>query len=80
MLVAALSAFYARWSVKDVRKANHISQLNALLAFRAHYLELMTQNGRIAEQLKGMQGSERAFEAFDSKLREVNREIDCRPL
>lgn len=80
VLVAALSALYARWSVKEARKANDIGRLNALLAFRAHYLELMAQNGRIAEQLKGMQGAEKAFEAYaelDSKLREVNREINC---
>ena len=80
VLVAAPSALYARWSVKEARKANDIGRLNALLAFRAHYLELMAQNGRIAEQLKGMQGAEKAFEAyaeFDSKLREVNREINC---
>lgn len=38
----------------------------------------MAQKGQIAEQLKGMQGAERAYEAyaeFDSRLREVNREI-----
>lgn len=79
VLVAGLAALYARWSVKEAKKANDIGRLNALLAIRAHYLELMAQKGRIAEQLKGMKGAEKAYEAYaglDSKLREVNKAID----
>ena len=79
LLAAALSALYARWSAAEARKANDIGRLNALLAFRAHYLELMAQKGRVAEQLKSMKGAEMAYEAYaelDSKLGEVNKEID----
>ena len=78
-LVAGLSALYARWSASEAKKANDISRLNALLTIRAHYLELMSQKGRIAEQLKGMKGAEKAYEAYanlDLKLREVNKAID----
>lgn len=79
VLIAASSALYARWSAKEARKSNDIGRLNALLAFRAHYLELMAHKARIAEQLKGMSGGEKAYKAYaelDSKLREVNKEID----
>lgn len=78
LLTAALSALYARWSAIEAKKSNDIGRLKALLAFRAHYLELMSQNGRIAEQLQGMKGAEKAYEAYadlDSKLREINKEI-----
>src|SRR5690606_6574378 len=79
LLAAALSALYARWSAAEAKKANDIGRLNALLAFRAHYLELMAQKGRVAEQLKGMKGAEKAYEEYaelDSKLRQVNKEIE----
>lgn len=78
LVAATFSALYARWSAREAKRANDIGRLNALLAYRAHYLELMAQKGHIAEQLKGMQGAERAYEAYaeiDSRLREVNREI-----
>lgn len=78
LLAAALSALYARWSAAEAKKANDTGRLNALLAFRAHYLELMAQKGRVAEQLQGMKGADKAYEAYadlDSKLRDVNKEI-----
>ena len=79
LLVAGLSAIYSRRAAKAAIKANDIGRLNALLALRIHYLELMEQNQRIGETLKGMQGAENAYAAYaelDSRLREVNREID----
>ncbi|WP_213865634.1 hypothetical protein [Vibrio crassostreae] len=70
---------YALWSAKEAMKANDIGRLNALLAIRTHYLELMAKKGLIAQQLEGMRGAERAYEAYadlDLKLREVNKAID----
>lgn len=78
LLAAALSALYTRWSAAEAKRANDIGRLNALLAFRAHYLEIIAQKGRVADQLKGMEGAQKAYEAYadlDSKLREVNKEI-----
>lgn len=78
-MIAILSAVYARWSATEAKKANDIGRLNALLSFRAHYIELMSNKANIVKQLKGTQGAERAHEAYaelDAKLREVNQEID----
>lgn len=77
-LVAGFSALYARWSVNEASKANDIGRLNALLAIRLHYLELMARQAHLAEQLNGMQGAENAFAAYaelDTKLGEINKAI-----
>ncbi len=78
-LVAVLSALYARWSVKEARKANDIGRLNSLLAFRQHYLELMVHQEKLAQIMpsssRGLEACHNAYADLDSKLREINQEI-----
>jgi len=79
-LVALLAAIYSRWSAKEATKANDIGRLNALLSFRKHYLELMQHQKIMAEMLKGsdsgMQAATEKYADLDSKLRQVNLELD----
>jgi hypothetical protein len=78
VLVAALLALYAR-KFAGGEKADYIGHLNALPAFRSHYLELITQKGRVVEQLEGMKVAEKTYKEYaelDTKLREVNQDID----
>ncbi|MDO6562069.1 hypothetical protein Q4488_01630 [Amphritea sp. 1_MG-2023] len=78
-LIAALSAIYASRSAKQAEKSNYIGRLNALLALRLHYLELIGKRLSFMEQFKDTEGGEKAFESFanlDSKLRQVNKEIE----
>lgn len=79
-LVAALSALYARWSFKEARKANDIGRMNALLAFRQHYLQLMEHQTKLSSVLKetdsGMQAIRDKNAELDMKLREISKEIE----
>lgn len=40
-VIAVVAVVYARKSAKEAERANNMGRLNALLSFRAHYLELM---------------------------------------
>jgi len=79
-LVAVLSAFYARKSAKEAQKANDIGRLNALLAFRQRYIELMAHQVKIAETLKtsqsGLEAVQKAYADLDSKLDEIDHQIN----
>lgn len=78
-LVAGLSAWYAYRSVKEAHRANDIGRLNSLLAFRQHYLELLTNQEKLAELLKsspsGLEACRNTYTNLDLKLREINQEI-----
>lgn len=78
MLIAMLSVIYARRSVNQARHANDIGRLNALLALRTHYLELMARQAELAKELQGTSGENKANNAYadlDTELREVNQTI-----
>lgn len=79
-LIASLAALYARWSANEAKKANDIGRLNALLALRQHYLELMNHQAKLAELLKtspsGSQAVRETYAELDTKLRDVSCEID----
>lgn len=78
-LVAALSALYARWSVKEARRANDIGRLNSLLAFRQHYLQLLAHEENLAQLLQsspsGLEDCRNTYATLDQKLGEINEEI-----
>ncbi|MDD9180790.1 MULTISPECIES: hypothetical protein [Aliivibrio] len=80
LIAAALSALYSRWSVRQAVKANDIGRLNALLAFRVHYLQLMEHQQKLAETLNhsssGMEAVRTKHAELDEKLREVNFQIN----
>ena len=54
--------------------------MNSLLSFRNHYLELMKQQEKMGEILKnsksGTQAVQDKYSELDTKLREVNKELD----
>ncbi|AXF84476.1 hypothetical protein DTO96_100184 [Ephemeroptericola cinctiostellae] len=79
-LAAPLSALYAFWSAKEARKANDVGRLNALLAFRQHYIELIEQQIKLAEVLQtspsGLEAVQNEHANLDSKLREINQQIN----
>lgn len=81
LLVSGLAALYARWSVREAKKANDLGRLNALLALRTHYLALMEHQAKLAEVLRNIPSGQKAVQdtygELDSKLREVSREIDA---
>jgi len=80
VLIASLAALYARWSAHEAKKANDIGRLNALLALRQHYLELINHQAKLAELLEnsssGIIAVREAHANLDEKLRDVSREID----
>ena len=80
LLASGLAALYARWSAGEARKANDIGRLNALLALRTHYLALLRHQEDLAKILQsspgGLQAVQNTYADLDTKLREVNREID----
>ena len=80
LLVSGLAALYARWSAREARRANDIGRLNALLSLRAHYLALMQHQEKIAQVLSnspnGLQAVRNTYTDLDTKLREVNHEIE----
>lgn len=79
-IVAFLSAYYARHTINEAKKANELSRMNALLSFRKHYLELMEHQTKMAEVLKtsdsGMQAVREKYADLDSKLREIHKELE----
>jgi hypothetical protein len=79
-LIAGLAALYARWSACEAKKANDIGRLNALIALRQHYLELMNHQVKLAELFKGSSSGTQAvnetYAELDTKLRNVSHEID----
>ncbi|WP_418641350.1 hypothetical protein [Sulfurimonas sp. ST-27] len=80
ILIAILSALYARWSAKEAIKANSIGRMNALLSFRNHYLELMKEQEKMGKILKNSKNGTQAvitkYSELDTKFREVNKELD----
>lgn len=80
LLASALAALYARWTAREAKRANELSQLNSLLALRSHYLELMRNQENLAEILKGilsgLNSVHHAYADLDIKLREINHSVD----
>lgn len=79
LIVSGAAAWYARRAVHEAQESNRLSRLNALLALRTHYLELVDDNGRLAQALHGMVGGQMAEGAvanLNTKVRDVTREID----
>lgn len=72
LLVAGLSALYARWAVNEAKKANDIGRLNSLFALRAHYLQLMDHQLKIAEIMpngsEGFNKAETVYEKIEMHL------------
>ncbi|MWV12995.1 hypothetical protein F3I62_12895 [Pseudomonas sp. R-28-1W-6] len=79
-IISGFAAIYAGWSAREAKRANNISRLNALLALRQHYLELMNHQAKLTELLKssasGTQAAGEALAELDTKLREVNHTIE----
>ena len=79
VLVAILSALYARWSVAEAKKANDNGSLNSLFSFKKHYHERLDLLVKKADLLKGMEAMSKVHEEhaeIDTKLRHVNSEIE----
>lgn len=80
LLASGLAALYARWSAREAKRANDIGRLNALLSLRAHYLALMQHQEKLTQVLSnspnGLQAVRNTYADLDSKLREVNHEIE----
>ena len=78
--IAVVSVWYARKSAKEAERANNMGRLNALLSFRAHYLELMQNQEQMAEVLRncprGMEAVRARHADLDSKLRQVTAELE----
>tara|TARA_R110000823_G_C15939594_1_gene500307 strand:+ start:515 stop:814 length:300 start_codon:yes stop_codon:yes gene_type:complete len=79
VLVAILSALYARRSATIARQSNDIGRLNSLLSLRAHYLELLGKKDQLVTEVGEEEGAAavvRALAHIDSRLREVNDELE----
>ena len=79
VLIAVLSAIYARRSARSAKQSNDIGRLNSLLSLRVHYLDLLTRKGELAKEIGEMKGAEEAYRAIahiDSRLREINDELE----
>ncbi len=78
--IAIVAVWYARKSAKEAERANNMGRLNALLSFRAHYLELMQNQEQMAEVLRhspsGMEAVRARHADLDSKLRQVTAELE----
>lgn len=79
-LISIFSVFYARRAAHEARSANNIGRLNALLALRGHYLDLIDHQIKLAELFKnspgGAQKTQEAYANLDVKLREVSNEVE----
>lgn len=79
-VIAVLSAIFAGWTIKEAKKGNDLARLNSLLSFRTHYLQLMEHQHKLAElmppQSSGMQSIRDTYADLDSKLREINTQIE----
>lgn len=79
VLVAILSALYARRSAVTARQSNDIGRLNSLLSLRVHYLELQAKKDQLIAEVaerEGAAGVVRAIDRLESRLREVNDELE----
>ncbi len=80
LLISSLAAFYVRRSATEANRANNIGRLNALLALRVHYLELMQRQVDLVKVLghlpSGLKAINDTYAELDTRLREVSREID----
>lgn len=78
--IAIVAVWYARKSAKEAERANNMGRLNALLSFRAHYLELIQNQEQMAEVLRhspsGMEAVRARHADLDSKLRQVTAELE----
>lgn len=79
-VIAVFSAIFAGWTIKEAKKGNDLARLNSLLSFRTHYLQLMEHQHKLAEltlpQSSGMQSIRDTYADLDSKLRDVNTQIE----
>ena len=79
-VIAVVAVVYARKSAKEAERANNMGRLNALLSFRAHYLELMQYQEKMADVLhhssSGMDAVRARHADIDSKLRQVTIELE----
>ncbi|MDM5103733.1 hypothetical protein [Aeromonas salmonicida] len=79
-LIAVVAVVYARRSAKEAERANNMGRLNALLSFRAHYLELMQHQEKMADVLRhsssGMEAVSARYADLDLKLRQVATELE----
>ena len=80
LIAAFLSALYSRWSASQAKRANDIGRLNALLALRVHYTQLIENQYQHAKVLQGNSSGMHAIQIsvadMDIKLREVNEQIN----
>ncbi|WP_305856411.1 hypothetical protein [Balneatrix alpica] len=81
VLVAGLSALYARWAVKEAKKANELNRFKALLDLKSGYLAEMDNQMRAAKYWGKDDGFAQAcrdkFAKSDTKHREVCKELDA---
>jgi len=81
VLVAGLSALYARWAVKEAKKANELNRFKALLDLKSGYLAEMDNQMRAAKDWGKDDGFAQAcrdkFAKADTKHREVCKELDA---
>ena len=81
ILVAGLSALYARWAVKEATKANELNRFKALLDLKSGYLVEMDNQMRAAKDWGKDDGFTKAcrdkYAAVDIKHREVCKELDA---
>ena len=81
MLISALSALYARWAVKESRKANELNRFKALLDLKTGYLNEMSKQMKVAKDWGKDDGFTQAcrdkFAEADIKHREVCKELDA---
>ncbi len=79
LLVAVWSVLYARRSAAIARQSNDIGRLNSLLSLRVHYLELLAKKDQLVKDVgekEGAAGVIRAIAHIDSRLQEVNDELE----
>ena len=80
LLVSALAALYARWTVREAKSANDMGRLNAMLTLQSHYSEQLNHQAKLAQDLVNIPSGHNAaldsHAALDVKLREVSREIE----
>ncbi|GAA0199087.1 hypothetical protein GCM10009123_03010 [Kangiella japonica] len=81
VLVAGLSALYARWAVNEAKKANELNRFEALLGLKSSYLNEMDTQIRLAkdwgENDSYAQACRDKFTKADTKYREICKELDA---
>ncbi|MFB2800709.1 hypothetical protein [Shewanella seohaensis] len=80
VLVAGLSALYARWAVREAKKANELNRFKALLDLKSGYIAEMNNQMKAAKDWGKDDGFAQAcrdkFAEADHKHREVCKELD----